>query len=139
MPCKAKGKRRGKKSFLALRDYYEKHCKSSDDDDDDDDDDNDDEGGNKESMYSVAHLSFYSLVLPVHRGSHIDFLHVLQVGVKSKRETSIHAVRAICAEKQQTLKLCRKMCSFSSLTNSPSSTSSLYATIYCFYSSPKEL
>lgn len=47
-------------------------------------DDDDDEGGNKMPVSIVAHLAFYSLAFPVYRGSHVDFLHVLQVGVKNK-------------------------------------------------------
>lgn len=46
--------------------------------------DDDDEGGNKMPVSIVAHLAFYSLAFPVYRGSHVDFLHVLQVGVKNK-------------------------------------------------------
>lgn len=59
-------------------------------------DDDDDDEGNKMSVSIVAHLAFYSLAFPVYGGSHVDFLHVLQVGVKNKWETSIHTVRAIC-------------------------------------------
>lgn len=73
-----------------------------------------DKGGNKESVEAVAHLAFYSLAFSVYRGGHIDFLHVLQVGVKNKQEASVHTVRAICVEKQQTLNLCREVKLFQS-------------------------
>lgn len=73
------------------------------------------------------------------QGSHIDFLHVLQVGVKNKRETSIHTVRAICVRETANTQLVQKVCTFSSLGNSPPSTGSLHATNYSFYSGLKEL
>lgn len=88
---------------------------------------------------TVAHLALYSLAFPVYRGSHVDFLHVLQVGVKNKRETSIHTVRAICVRETANTQLVQKVCTFSSLGNSPPSTGSLHATIYSFCSGLKEL